>query len=197
MDSLKKGRFSGISLITGQVIHYVINIIRQCSLLRKVAMLHEIITDAKVKPVPVSGATAKVRPCLTNVQWMPAERTVRWPVPLRECTIAPIFSGILIAHPGYVDKDPDGKEVRKVYLECENCFEAVEHEPVEDIVRKSFNNSSVEYSVYCPNCGHMTRIIKLPVDDYEFSGEVSDLSEALNDYDRELISLYEQGIRLP
>ncbi|MGE5239170.1 MAG: hypothetical protein ACM3ON_10230 [Chloroflexota bacterium] len=89
-----------------------------------------------------------------------------------------------------------GKEVKKVYLECENCFERVEHEAASDFVRKRFNNGSVEFSVACPTCGHANMVIDVPFDDYAFSGKVFDLSEALNEHDIELVSRYEQGMSL-
>lgn len=83
-----------------------------------------------------------------------------------------------------------------MYLECVNCYERVEPERAEDFVRKHFNNGSVEFSVACPVCGQGNMIIDVPIDDYEFSGQVFDLSESLNDHDLELLSRYEQGMRL-
>jgi hypothetical protein len=58
-----------------------------------------------------------------------------------------------------------------MYLECDNCYELIEREPIGDhVVRDLSDPESVLYYVTCDQCGTRKEIRRVHIDDFEFLG---------------------------
>lgn len=74
-------------------------------------------------------------------------------------------------------------------LECRECGQIIEHEPLMDFIHKSHENPDyVSFLVPCAICGERNALIDIPIDDYVFNGEAVVLAEGFNEYDRKVLS---------